>query len=231
MTIARITALKWQRLRDLARERQRVRWKGYRAVGDYHDGVYDCDWVSPYTKTACNVDADVFVLLQDWASDDLLRGPRQPDILKLGRLPTLPTNRNLEELLERTFHLRLDQVFATNLLPYIKPRGMSSPIRMTDLVRAAQRFALPQIRIVEPALVVCLGKATFNAVRRACDLKPLPTLAQAIDSPFERETSVFWCQAHTGARGLSHRGGVGGARRDWQKMKKDLQRRSPFVDH
>ena len=37
-----------------------------------------------------------------------------------------------------------------------------------DFVRAANEFALPQIQIVEPKIVICLGLATFNALRRAC---------------------------------------------------------------
>ncbi len=158
MTSGGVTGLKRQQLLELARERQRSRWRGCGSLTDYHGGAYECDWVSPYTKTACNVDADVFLLLQDWASDDLLGGPLQPEVLELGRLPTLPTNRNLEDLLKRTFNLRLDEVFATNLFPFIKLGEMSSPIRMADLARAAQTFALPQIRIVEPAVVVTASR-------------------------------------------------------------------------
>ena len=54
------------RLLALARLRQATRWPGYKSIADYHHGVYECDFVSPYTKTAGNVDAEVMVLLQDW---------------------------------------------------------------------------------------------------------------------------------------------------------------------
>ena len=63
------------RLLELARERQADRWPGYAAIGDYHEGRYECDFVSPYTRSAANVDAQVMVLLQDWASDASLSGP------------------------------------------------------------------------------------------------------------------------------------------------------------
>lgn len=59
-------------LRALARRRKDTRWPGYKCIGDFHDGRYECDYVSPYTRSAHNVDADVMILLQDWASDKVL---------------------------------------------------------------------------------------------------------------------------------------------------------------
>jgi hypothetical protein len=44
-------------LRALARRRQAARWPGYGCIGDYRQGRYECDAVSPYTKTAKNTDA------------------------------------------------------------------------------------------------------------------------------------------------------------------------------
>ena len=40
------------RLLDLARLRQMTRRLGYRFIGDYHEGRYECDFVSPYTRSA-----------------------------------------------------------------------------------------------------------------------------------------------------------------------------------
>jgi hypothetical protein len=58
------------RLLSLARLRQSTRWRGYTSIADYHGGVYECDFVSPYTKTAGNSDAEIMVLLQDWSSHE-----------------------------------------------------------------------------------------------------------------------------------------------------------------
>jgi hypothetical protein len=49
----------------LAKLRQGTRWPGYNCIGDYHAGAYECDLVSPYTKSAGNVDAEIMVMLQD----------------------------------------------------------------------------------------------------------------------------------------------------------------------
>jgi hypothetical protein len=64
---------KHRELKALATKRQRARWPGYKGIGDYHNGVYECPYVSPYTKTAGNVDADIMVVLQDWTSDESIR--------------------------------------------------------------------------------------------------------------------------------------------------------------
>ena len=43
---------KHKQLLELAQKRQRSRWNGYKCIGDYHGGIYECDYVSPYTKSA-----------------------------------------------------------------------------------------------------------------------------------------------------------------------------------
>jgi hypothetical protein len=216
-------------LLELAKARQNTRWPTYRAIGDYHGGVYECDFVSPYTKSAGNVNAEIMVLLQDWSSDESLSGPFDEDSAKLGYSRHIPTNQNLIQLLRDTFRLTLQDTYATNLFPFVKLQGMSASIPIGDLIRAAREFAMPQITIVNPMLVICLGKKTFNALRRACDLSPCKTLDSAIDSPFDlpSSTSRVWCQAHTGRLGRNNRnrGGVDRVSDDWQKMRNDFARR------
>jgi uracil-DNA glycosylase len=127
----------------------------------------------------------------------------------------------LIELLRSHFGVELADVYATNLFPFIKKGGINSSIPMRDLVRAAKDFALPQMRIVQPKLIVCLGLNTFNAIRIACGHKPAQRMNEAIASPFTHEESRLWCQAHTRARGQNNRG-RGRAEEDWLKMKMDV---------
>lgn len=205
----------------LARKRKTTNWSGYGRIGDYHGGAYECEFVSPYTKSAGNVDAKIFVLLQDWSSDKSLSCPLDSDCVRYGLTRTLPTNKRLIELLRSYFGVGLEDVYATNLFPFIKKGGMSSPIRMNDLVRAAKEFAIPQIQIVEPKLVACLGLNTFNAIRIACGHTPAERMNEAIASPFTLDRSRIWCQAHTGARGQNNRGRERVAE-DWSKMKMEF---------
>jgi hypothetical protein len=73
MTPPLLSSEKQKALKALARKRQRSRWHGYKNIGDYHRGVYDCLHVSPYTKSAGNVDSSIMVFLQDWTSDESIR--------------------------------------------------------------------------------------------------------------------------------------------------------------
>jgi len=188
-----------------------------------------CNFVSPYTKSAGNVDADIMVMLQDWASDETLSGAFHEPSAKLGHTPNRPTNRNLIRLLDTIFGITLRDTFGTNLFPFVKLGGMSQPIRQADLITAARQFALPQIRIVKPKLVICLGLVTFNAVRQACGLNPSPDLSSAIDSPFNIGLTRVWCQTHTGRLVNRNRGGVDRVSQDWLKMKSDIQARAQLA--
>lgn len=206
----------------LAQKRKTTRWSGYCQIGDYHNGAYECDFVSPYTKSAGNIDAEIFVLLQDWSSDESLCGSLDTDCVRYGLTRTLPTNKRLIELLRSHFGVELEDFYATNLFPFIKKGGISSSIPMRDLVRAAQEFALPQIRIVQPKLIVCLGFNTFNAIRIVCGHKRAQRMNEAIASPFTFDKSRIWCQAHTGARGQNNRGRARVVE-DWRKMEIDFR--------
>jgi restriction system protein len=212
-------------LLKLAKMRQATRWSGYKCIGDYHEGAYECDHVSPYSKTAGNVDADIIVVLQDWASDENLSGPFSEESAILGHTPHLPTNRNLTRLLDKTYDLQLTDVYGTNLFPFVKLGGVSASIPQKDLVAAARQFTLPEIRIVNPRLVICLGLVTFNALRQALGLDLCSSLASAIDRPFNMGEVRVWCQAHTGAFGQNNRnkGGIDRVSADWQNMKRDLE--------
>jgi uracil-DNA glycosylase len=205
-------------LLDLAKRRQVTRWKEYGCIADYHRGAYECDEVSPYSKTARNVDARIFVMLQDWISHDKLQGPINQDAAQRGHLPNLRTNKTLQKLLREVFQLDLKDVYGTNLFPFIKPGRMSTKIPMIDLVWAAREFGLPQIRIVEPELVICLGLDTFNAIRTACGETQRHPLEHAIASPFAFATAKIWCQAHTAARGRNFARHAA----DWQRMTVEL---------
>lgn len=87
---------------------------------------------------------------------------------------------------------------------------MSAKIPMSDLAKAATDFALPQISIVKPRLVICLGLATFTAVSLACSQSVPAKMATAIESPFQFEDSLIYCQSHPGHFGRinRNRGGV-----------------------
>jgi restriction system protein len=58
----------------LVRLRQSKVYDGYTAIADYANKAHECDYVYPYSKSAHNVDADVFVILQDWSYSEGIEG-------------------------------------------------------------------------------------------------------------------------------------------------------------
>ena len=63
---------------------------------------------------------------------------------------------------------------------YIKIGKKNAAIRAADMLYAARKYALPQLRIVSPLMAVCLGPPAFRSVSRAAldeggqpELKPM----------------------------------------------------------
>jgi len=183
------TMSKRDRLLNLAQLRVRSRWPGYGHPEDY--GYDFRDLVSPYSRTARNLDADVMIVLQDWSSHDKLSGGINADVARYGHDPCLRTNIKLKDLLHRHLGLHLEDTYGTNLFPFIKQGGISGRIPAPDLARAAEVFALPQIEIVNPRVVLALGRGTSKAlVRAGAKVLGLPHPAARISNAAMDEA---WC--------------------------------------
>jgi hypothetical protein len=80
----------------LARKRQADALDGYsRRYFHLRDFDCECDHVVPWTISACNVDADLMLIAQDWASEEFLNGLSEDERQvqrALGQFPSLPTN-------------------------------------------------------------------------------------------------------------------------------------------
>lgn len=204
-------------LGDLALKRQSTRRYGYSNLHDLAHGAYECKFVSPYSKTAGNIDSNLFVFPQDLSSEEQFSGVPDRETIRLGYTPAVRTNRNLIRLLSAYFSKGLGEIYASNVFPFIKPGNMSARIRSEDLVWAAREFALPQISIVRPRLTVVLGVAAFDAISVAAGHRPSQSLDAAINTPFDFNGSRTWCQAHTGG-GAGNRGSAAQIEGDWKTM-------------
>ncbi|MGF1690894.1 hypothetical protein [Photobacterium kagoshimensis] len=228
-----VTALKYghkrQRLTELAQKRRENTPENVNSIADFYCGAYDTEWVSPYTKSASNLNATVMVLLQDWASSEYLSKAFKPELVALGLDTKLPTSRQLTALLARHFSLRLEDTFATNLYPYIKSGSLSAAMTWQGLVDSAKRYALPQVNIVAPQVVICLGLNVFNALSVANGGARYKRLGLAIQSPFaialeSGQCCYVYAQAHTGFHGQTsrNRGDSKQVELDWAHMSEQL---------
>jgi len=185
---------KEKELLRLAKLRQTTRYDGYNSICDYEGGYYECDYVSPYSKSANNVDADAFVVLQDWSSDDNMHG-MCPETNRLGHTPSVGTNIRLIEYLKRYLDVDLKDTYATNLFPFIKMGGMSANIPIKDMRRAAKEFTLPMVEIINPKIVIALGRKTYNALWDCCDDKK-----ETAEDSFKYGATKIFHQPHPAAR-------------------------------
>ena len=189
----------------LAKLRQSKTYEGYKSIADYANGVYECDYVSPYSKSAHNVDAEVFVILQDWSCDNNMIREVCNETNLLGYTPSVGTNKNLIKLLKENLNLELKDTYTTNLFPYIKMGGMSAYIKKGDMKKSAKEFTLPMMDIIKPKIAVALGMKTFNALRESCDLKPARNMSEAVDLAFKYSATKIFFQAHPSQRSQNQR--------------------------
>jgi restriction system protein len=213
---------KHEELLRLVEQRRSERLSPHFNLHDFHGGFYDCPHVSPWSISACNVDAELMLIGQDWVSSNILE--REPDELrrKLGQDPSSSTNRNLGEFLQR-MGTEFSRTYATNLFPFIKQGGKSAHIRFTDLVRCAEAYALPQIKIVSPRMVICLGRATFNAVRHAAGYRRLQW--SEAGSPGAHTcigSAEVYGLPHPGRQGTNNAGGKDVVGPSWERLGKRL---------
>jgi restriction system protein len=175
--------------------------------------------------SACNVDSELMIIGQDWASEDFLSKEPNARMRALGHNPELATNRNLHRLLHESFGRRFENTFGTNAFVFAKAGGMNTRLPATDLALSAKRFALLEIEIVRPKMVICLGMGTFNGLRAALNCRPVRL--QEIDytgRALVHHGSEIHGVPHVGARGLSATGGYARSLAIWKILAARLDR-------
>lgn len=198
----------------------------------YDGGSWDCDFVGPWTKSACRLDAALMIIGQDWASEDYLRrnddAKKHADRALTGQDAHLATNRNLKRLLSQHFGLCFSQTYATNVLVFIKPGAMSSHVPTKDLHDCAAAYTLPQLDIVKPRMALCLGANTFNSVRSALGLAPLRLQEASISTAHTRMggTEIYGVP-HTGSWGTKNAGGLQAVEAIWADLARRFHRLAP----
>src|SRR4029077_5634608 len=149
-------------------------------------------------------------------------GPFNKVQQQCGQIPDLLTNRNLKTLLEQHIELKFEQTYATDLFVFAKPGGMTGPIPINDLLYCAWQYAIPQIQIVVPLIVICLGLDPFNVLRRALCGQVGLSLEQAQQEMTRCGQSEIFVVPHTG-QWMSAAGGLEGVAPQWKRIANRLR--------
>jgi uracil-DNA glycosylase len=211
-------------LLQLAKRRQGDRLPPHRCLAEFHNGYYECDYITPWSISACDVDAELMLIGQDWASSSILQQAPDENRRRLGQDCTSHTNINLRAFLGYMGR-RFSETYATNVFPFIKEGSKSARIPSRDLVRCATTYALPQIEIVSPLIAICLGRATYNAVCRAAGLQCVEWTEAGSPSPHTPKinTVEIYGLPHPGRLGTNNAGGKDAIARRWRVPAEHLQ--------
>ena len=193
--------------------------RDYKKIGDFHSGAYDFDdHVVPYSKSAFNLDADVMILAQDWASEDFLSKPFNAEQAALGHDPSLHTNKRLFHLLDKFFKLAFADTYATDAFVFAKPGNMGAPISSKDFKLSTLEYAVPQIAIINPKLLICVGGQPFNALRSISKLQHMKLDTPFAEQSFTMGSSLVVGVYHVGGRGTSNLGGKDAQENQWERL-------------
>jgi restriction system protein len=214
---------KQEKLKKLALERKTFCFDGFKKISEFQNGAFDVeDYVSPWSIGAHNFNADLMLIGQDWASSKWLSNPKNLNFSRLGQNPNLMTNKNLNEYL-KYFGLNFSDTYATNAFVLVKEGNMSAKITPKFLYESIKKFLVPQIEIVKPKMIICLGAETYNALRKENGYPELKVgSGQEIAMPF-MGADVYGVN-HTGGHGTKNAGGKESARKQWQILAGHYQR-------
>jgi len=187
----------------------------YRKLGDFHDGIYDFDeHVVPYSKSACNTNCEIMFIAQDWASEDfMMRGP-DFEQAQHGHDKKLPFNKLFFRILDEIFNMKFSDTYSTDAFVFIKPGKMDAKIPAKDMCRSSLQYALPQIDIIKPKLVICMGGSPYNGIRRALGMKSVK-VKDALGEMFSYGQTRIMIGTHLGSNVTSRIGGHEGQFRIW----------------
>jgi hypothetical protein len=225
------TLTKAAALAELVAKRRQETHPDFRHLHEFDEGRWDFEYVVPWTKSACSLHARLMVIGQDWASENFLKNPKYntPDRVagrqQIGQDEYLPTNKRLKTLLRRHFSLEFSQTYATDVLVFIKPGKMTGNVLMKDLQYCAETYTLPQLRIIQPDMAICLGAKTFKSLRRALKLPDLKLSEATVPSGHTvYDRTEIYGVSHTGGLGHANAGGSEKVDQIWASLAARFQK-------
>lgn len=228
------------------------------AKGVYLTWVEDCREINLWTywQGIGNYDAKIMLVGQDWGfSDDESKVMRNIREINSGLRADYdydfdkpsPTDDNLCKLfsvLGYDITRRCKDLFFTNFVLGYRSKGCSGSLNHKWITADAPYFAR-LVNIIEPAVMICLGKATFDGVQLACtrETRRIRSYNNFIESEYNPvaiplqsgKTSAAFAVAHCGKIGTmnrnrtgNHKSSQGLARQieDWKRIRAYIEKQT-----
>ena len=188
--------------------------------------TFDSDQIGPWTLWQGNLDAEIMIVGQDW-------GDVRYFTTNAGHeAPRNPTNETLVKLLDS---IRITiapptpqdsgggEVFLTNAILCLKQDGLQGAVHSEWFENCGQHFLRPTIELVQPKILITLGKGAYRTIRTLYDLPQLK-FREAITGSFcLREHTMCFPMYHCGRRILNTHRALEQQMKDWARVLPTLQ--------
>ena len=199
------------------------------------DGRFDSHEIGGWTIWQGNLNARLMVVGQDWGDVKYLTKNGGRD------RPGNPTNKALCTLLSSIgIHIPLPEhsrgrgeLYFTNAILCLKTvGGLQGDVEDSWFSNCGQKFLRPQIELLGPKVVVCLGKRAYEAVLASFGLPCRSrTLREAVESPHLERSSggaviipVYHCGARVQNAPPPRGRSLEQQRNDWVRVRRALER-------
>lgn len=207
------------------------RCQGLANPADSRYRQFDSDEIGPWSCWQGDLHSRVMVVGQDWGDTSYFlkwEGRDQPT----GN----PTNENLRTLLtEIGYHIggprecQEQVLFLTNTILCLKEGGLQGPVHGEWFPVCVEHFLKPLLAIVNPAVVLTLGKHASHAILAAYQVpfKKSQSLAQLVQgSPYTlTPATVLFPLYHCGRQGVNRNRSLDKQREDWRRIARWLKQR------
>ncbi|WP_209581786.1 uracil-DNA glycosylase family protein [Methanobacterium aggregans] len=191
--------------------------EGLKNPSEIEGGIYDSeDHIGPWSKWQGNLNADIMLVGQDWGSekyyldykgnhkDDSITNSRMKEAFELiGIEVGYPSSPNRDA-----------PCFFTNVVLGLKEGNKSNPIKAKWVKEHAEEFLKPTIEIVNPKIIITLGKPAYESVAGIYGLQK-ENLAEIINkNPFKlSHDKLLFAMYHCSPLGCINR--------TWEQQKQD----------
>jgi uracil-DNA glycosylase len=210
--------------KDLVEKRKNFKYpEGLMNPSEVEGGIYDReDQMGPWSKWHSNLDAKIVVIGKDWG--DVKTYIKQ----KGNELDNDRTNQNLRELF-RVIGIEIGSpnkpaldapVFFTNAVLGLRVEGgKSGPLKGSWVKQDSENFLKPTIDLVQPDILITLGKDAYDALVPIYHLKK-ETLKNLVDkNPLElKNGKLLFAMYHCGQYATSRSRNLKLQKEDWKKI-------------
>jgi uracil-DNA glycosylase family 4 len=198
------------------------------------DGEFDSDQIGPWTRWLGDLHARILIIGQDW-------GARRTFERQEGRdVPTGFVNRMVRELLE-SVGVQVPEVcltssphgvFLTNAVLCFKDGGDQAPVQTEWFQACGGSFLRPQIELINPRVVVCLGERAYAAVLSAYQLPAYASFLAAVEGPGVQLPGgpIAFAVYHPSQRSMNMNRNREAQFKDWRRIAAVLERPESSAD-